>query len=86
MHQASVFEQLLTYVYFENGNQSKYSLILTGLITHQYFKNYKYPKTMTEANNVLSIHKFDGIKLINKHQNNKALSKNVKKEADQEKS
>lgn len=52
-------EQLMAYMYLENADQSKYGSILVGLNTQKSLKNDQYPKTITEANNVLSNHEFD---------------------------
>ena len=43
----------------ENADQDKYGSILTGLNTQKTLKNDQYPKTVTDANNVLSCHRFD---------------------------
>ena len=52
-------EQFLAYVYLENADQSKYGSILSGLNTQNSLRNEQYPKTLIEANNVLSNHEFD---------------------------
>jgi hypothetical protein len=53
------FEQLLSYLYLENADQSKYGSLLVGLNTQQSLGNDQYPKSISEANHVLSNHKFD---------------------------
>ena len=53
------FEQYLAYVYLEQSERKKYGSILSGLSTQFSLGNDQYPKTMTEAINVLSNHKFD---------------------------
>jgi hypothetical protein len=40
-------------------NKAKYGSLLTGLQTQQSLKNIQFPKSITEANNVLSNHCFD---------------------------
>lgn len=57
--QKAAFNQYLAYLYLENADQSKYGSILTGLSMQKSLCNDQYPKSLTEANNVLSNHKFD---------------------------
>ena len=54
-----VFEEFLAVLYLKNTNQKKYGSILTGLNTQQTLHNDQYPKTVIDANNVLSNHRFD---------------------------
>lgn len=70
------FEQFLAYLYLENADQAKYGSILAGLNTQQSLGNNQYPTTITEANNVLSIHKFDAAikEQVSRHQK---ISNNV---------
>ena len=49
----------MAYVYLENADQAKYGSILSGLNTQNSLRNEQYPKTLIEANNVLSNHEFD---------------------------
>jgi hypothetical protein len=79
------FKQLLAYTYLKNANQAKYGSILSGLSKQQSLGNDQYPKTITEANNVLSNQRFDFLKPGYKTYNNKNSTENVKKEQDQEK-
>jgi Reverse transcriptase (RNA-dependent DNA polymerase) len=51
--------QFLAYMYLDNADKAKYGTLLTGLHTQTSLKNDQYPKTITEANNVLSNHRFD---------------------------
>jgi hypothetical protein len=78
------FKQLLAFNYLENADQSKYRSILSGLNTQQSLGNDQYPKSIGEANNVLSNHRFDtikqGLRFFNKNS-----TKNSKKEPEQEK-
>ena len=62
-------KQFLAYMYLNNADKSKYGSLLKGLSTQQSLNNDQYPKSVTEANNVLSNHPFD---------NNKS-SKTIKK-------
>lgn len=80
-----VFDQFLGYIYLEAVDQTKYGSILTGLNTQQSLGNDQYPKTITEANNVLSNHKFDTVKTTAKvHPATKNTIDNSKKEPSQE--
>jgi hypothetical protein len=57
--QMKSFEGFLAFLYLENADKSRYGSILTGLNTQQSLGNDQYPKTISEANNVLSNHKLD---------------------------
>lgn len=57
--------QFLAYAYLENSDKSKYGTLLNGLQTQQSLKNDQYPKTITEATNVLSNHRFDNTSSYN---------------------
>ena len=52
-------EQLSTYVYLVNSDQEKYGSVIKGLHSQKVLNNDQYPKTMVEANNVLSTHRHD---------------------------
>jgi hypothetical protein len=52
-------KSFLAYLYFENADKSKYGTLLSGLNTQQSLGNDQYPKTVLEANNVLSNHQLD---------------------------
>jgi hypothetical protein len=82
--QQQAFEQMLAFTYLAHANQTKYGSILTGLITQQSLCNDQYPKTITEANNVLSNHRFDVARFANKTPN-KNQSDQVKRELEPEK-
>ena len=60
-------EQLFAFLYLENASQDKYGSILRSLNSQKSLGNYQYPRTITEANNVLSNHNFDTTRL-QKHQ------------------
>ena len=51
--------QFLAFTYLDNSDKNKYGTLLSGLQTQQSLKNNQYPKSITEANNVLSNHRFD---------------------------
>jgi hypothetical protein len=78
------FKHLLTFSYLKNANQLKYGSILSGLNTQQLLGNDQYPKSIGEANNMLSNHHFNAIKQGSRFFN-KNLTKNSKKEPEQEK-
>ena len=80
--------QFLAFTYLENSDKTKYGSLLTGLQTQQSLKNDQYPKTITEANNVLSNHRFDstGNNNSNTHKNKNENSKdNQSKNENEEK-
>jgi hypothetical protein len=58
----TVSEEFLAVLYLKNADQKKYGSILQGLNTQQSLHNDQYPKTVIDANNVLSNHKFDNYK------------------------
>jgi hypothetical protein len=58
----TAFDQFVAYLYLDNANRTKYGSILTGLNTQKSLGNDQYRKSITEANNVLSNHKFDSFK------------------------
>jgi hypothetical protein len=68
-YEENVFKQFLACLYLDNSDKTKYRSILAGLITQQSLKNNQYPKNITEANNVLSNHKFDQVKSYKSHPN-----------------
>jgi hypothetical protein len=57
--QEKALSQFLAYTYVDNADKAKYGTLLMGLHTQTSLKNDQYPKTITEANNVLSNHCFD---------------------------
>jgi hypothetical protein len=48
------YEWFLAFVYLSNADKAKYGSILKGLSTQQSLSNDQYPRTITNANNVLS--------------------------------
>jgi hypothetical protein len=55
-------EQLFAFLYLENADQEKYGLLLKGLNSQKSLGHDQYPRMLTEANNVLSNHRFDATK------------------------
>ena len=55
------YHQLMGYMYMENADKAKYGTSLNGLQTQMSLGNNQYPKTLQEANNVLSNHKADNL-------------------------
>ena len=76
----TAYQQLLAYTYLDNCDKTKYGTLLTGLQTQQSLKNNQYPKTITEANNVLSNHHFDKTYNANKRQQQDNKSKEQSKD------
>jgi hypothetical protein len=64
------FEQYASYLYLEQSDRKKYGSILSGLSTQYSLGNDQYPKSMSEAVNVLSNHKFDSGYNLNNNRNN----------------
>jgi ribosomal protein S10 len=76
--QEMAFNQFMAYVYLDNADKAKYGTLLAGLNTQTSLENNQYPKTITEASNVLSNHHFDNAgKIINhKHKENDLKGEN----------
>jgi hypothetical protein len=55
-------EQLFAFLYLENADQDKYGSLLEGLNSQKSLGDGQYPRMLTEANNVLSDHRFDAAK------------------------
>jgi hypothetical protein len=83
--QEKAFNQLLAYTYLDNCDKTKYGTLLTGLQTQQSLKNNQYPLTLTEANNVLSNHRFDSSYTANKHKQEKTSNNAQKDDKDKDK-
>jgi hypothetical protein len=79
-----LFEKLAAFAYLENADQTKYESSLIGLNTQQSLGNEQYPRTVIDANNVFSNHRFDFTKQISKNQNQNN-NKHLKKDQAQEK-
>ena len=56
------YQRFIAFLYMSNSDKSKYGSLLTGLHTQQSLNNDQYPRTITDANNVLSNHRFDNVK------------------------
>jgi hypothetical protein len=52
-------ESLMAFFYLENSDKSKYGSLITGLLSQYSLGQDQYPKTIVDANNVLSNHCFD---------------------------
>ncbi len=59
IHIQKASKQILAYLYLSNADQSKYGSLVTNLNTNYSLGQDLYPKTITEANEVLTNHKFD---------------------------
>jgi hypothetical protein len=70
------YKHFLAFAYLENSDRNKYGSLLTGLNTQQSLGNNQYPTSITEANNVLSNHRFDNA-------NNRATSDKGKKDKEE---
>jgi transposase-like protein len=57
--QEIAFEQFMANTYLENSDQNKYGTLMNNLKQQQSLQNDQYPKTLIDATNVLSTHKFD---------------------------
>jgi hypothetical protein len=55
-------EQLFAFLYLKNADQDKYGSLLKGLNSQKSLGHDQYPRMVTEANNVLSNHRFDPTK------------------------
>jgi hypothetical protein len=73
------YQQLLAYIYLDNSDKAKYGTLINELQTQQSLKNNQYPKTGTEANNVLNNHRFDN---YNTKRNNDRSSKESSKDTE----
>ena len=52
--------KLYAYIYLKNSDKFKYEMILKNINQQNTFGNNKNQKSITEANNILNNHKFDG--------------------------
>lgn len=67
------YKQWSTYLLIQNSDQSKYGMLVKGLISQFSMGNNQYPKTITAATDVLSNHHFD--KCNNQGKDNKQQNK-----------
>ena len=54
-----VDEQLASFVYLVNSDQTKYGSVIKGLHSQKALGNDQYPRTVVESNSVLSTHRYD---------------------------
>ena len=54
-----VDEQLASFVYLVNSDQTKYGSVIKGLHSQKVLGNDQYPRTVVESNSVLSTHRYD---------------------------
>ena len=72
----SAYMKFTTFLYLENADRSKYGLLLSGLATQYSLGLNQYPKTVEEATNVLSNHKFNQAYYDNKKKRNQGNNNN----------
>jgi len=78
-------EQFSSYLYMVNSDQGKYGTVIKRLHSQKVLQNDQYPRTIIEANNVLSTHKFDYIKgQGNKPNSSKKEKRNREKQEDKD--
>ena len=69
-----------------NSDQRKYGSVIKGLHSQKALQNDQYPRSIIEANNVLSTHKFDFIKQgSNNSQNDSNRTENANKKEEKNK-
>ncbi len=78
-------EQLFAFLYMENSDQAKYGLLLRGLKSQKSLGHDQYPKSISEANNVLSNHNFDENRTNKTNHNKNGRNKNNNKNNNQDK-
>ena len=72
----TIAEQYYAVLYLKNADQKKYGSILRGLNTQKTLHNDQYPKTVVDANNVLSNHRFDKTSSNSRNRNGNNRDKN----------
>ena len=55
------FRRFVAFLFLDNADKNKYGSLITQLSMQQSLGNNQYPKSVTEATNVLSNHRFDTI-------------------------
>jgi hypothetical protein len=75
----------LAFLYLENADRTNNGSLLTGLNTQQSLGNNQYPKSVTEANNVLSNHKLDNSAKFKKENEYTKSKQKFKKEREKAK-
>jgi hypothetical protein len=79
------FESFLAFLYLEDSDRTNYGSLLTGLNTQQSLGNNQYPKSVTEANNVLSNHKLENSAKFKKENEDTKSKQKIKKEREEAK-
>jgi hypothetical protein len=74
-------EQFLAFLFLENADQNKYGSLLTNLNSQKSLGNDQYPKTIVDACEVLSNHKFDNANRANKKREQKGKGDGNQKHA-----
>jgi hypothetical protein len=59
LKQQMVYEQLMTYIYLKNADRSKHGTLLNGLSSQYSLGQDQYPRTIIDANNILSNHRYE---------------------------
>jgi hypothetical protein len=59
--QENTFEHFLPYIYLKNSDKAKHGSLMNNLKQQQSLKHDQYPKTISDASNVLNSHKFDNL-------------------------
>ena len=54
-----VYQQFLAYIFMEQSDQTKYGSLMVNLSSQHSLSNDQYPRTMSQATNVLSNHRHD---------------------------
>ena len=54
-----VYERFLAYLFLEQSDRDKYGTLLKTLNTQHSLQNNQYPKTVSQASNILSNHRYD---------------------------
>jgi len=55
-----IYDQWVAYLFLKGSDQSKYGTVIKGLMSQYSLGNDQYPKTLTQATDVLSNHRIDG--------------------------
>jgi hypothetical protein len=66
LKQQMAYEQLMTYIYLKNADRSKYGTLPNGLSRQYSLVQDQYPRTIIDANNILSNHRYDQAYMDNK--------------------
>jgi hypothetical protein len=80
-----ILESFLAFLHLENADRTKNGSLSTGLNTQQLLGNNQYPKSVTEANNVLRNHKLDNSAKFKKENEDTKSKQKFKKEREEAK-